>query len=124
MRPLVLLTILAAALALLFVSAESFNHRHNNPQIVPHPVDDMLAVSFAHADHVQQPCVECHHNFVDATGIGMCFDCHNTDPTVSHLIEQQFHDLCRNCHLAEQAAGNDHGPTRQCIACHVKDNKP
>ena len=115
---------LGALLLLVFVIAEWIGSNQDNPQVVPHPVDPMLAVNFAHADHIEQNRVECHHNFADDTGTGMCFDCHKTDPEVADLIEEQFHDLCRNCHLEEQTEGGDHGPTRQCISCHVRDNKP
>lgn len=95
-----------------------------NPIYVSHPEGTMLAVNFAHADHIEQSCVVCHHNYVDTTGQGMCFDCHITDPQVSALIETQFHELCRTCHVDKQNQGEDHGPTRQCIDCHQHDERP
>ena len=64
----------------------------------------LLPVSFAHRDHNNFNCVACHHNFADDTGIGLCFDCHKTEPTVAHLIEDQFHDLCRGCHVMNVCA--------------------
>jgi predicted CXXCH cytochrome family protein len=124
MRPILLLCALLGSLALLYMVGNGMRNDRNNPQVVPHPSDAMLVVNFAHADHLEQNCVECHHNFVDATGTGMCFDCHKTHTQVAHLIEEQFHDLCRNCHIENQAAGADHGPTRQCVSCHVKDDRP
>ena len=124
MKPALLITALLGVLALLFVVGDTLGNDPNNPQVVPHPSDAMLAVNFAHADHLEQNCVECHHNFADATGAGMCFDCHKTNADVAHLIENQFHDLCRNCHVDNQAAGANHGPTRQCVGCHVRDNRP
>lgn len=84
----------------------------------------MLPVTFAHADHVTVNCVVCHHNFIDQTGSGLCFDCHKRESTVSALVETQFHDLCMGCHEARQAAGEDGGPTRQCDACHTADDAP
>ena len=124
MRVLLLAAGLLALVGAVFLAAEMIKSKPQNPQVVPHPAGNMLAVNFAHADHIEQNCVVCHHNFVDDTGIGMCFDCHKTDPEVAPLIEEQFHDLCRNCHLEEQAASGEHGPTRQCIDCHVRDDKP
>lgn len=91
---------------------------------VAHPNGARLPVYFAHADHVDQSCVSCHHNYTDDSGQGLCFDCHVTDPNVAPLIETQFHDLCRGCHADEQAAGEAHGPTRDCIACHQFEDLP
>ena len=91
---------------------------------IPHPAGAMLAVTFAHADHTEQNCIICHHNYVDDTGQGLCFDCHKTDPQVSDLIEEQFHDLCRTCHMDHQREGEDYGPIRQCYACHLPDDRP
>lgn len=84
----------------------------------------MLEVTFAHIDHRAVNCVDCHHNFVDDTGQGLCFDCHKTDPAVNALIEDQFHDLCRGCHQDHQRLGEDGGPVRQCIDCHTADEAP
>ena len=84
----------------------------------------MLPVTFAHVDHTTVNCVLCHHNFIDHTGSGLCFDCHKNDPAVSAEIETQFHDLCRDCHVEQQAAGEEAGPTRQCDACHTADDAP
>ena len=84
----------------------------------------LLPVSFAHRDHNNFNCVACHHNFADDTGIGLCFDCHKTEPTVAHLIEDQFHDLCRGCHVDERVRGILSGPARACDACHTADDLP
>jgi hypothetical protein len=84
----------------------------------------MLPVTFAHLDHRSVNCVDCHHNFVDHTGQGLCFDCHKTDPAVNAMIEDQFHDLCRGCHEDRQRDGEESGPTRQCIDCHTADEAP
>ena len=85
---------------------------------------ESLPVNFAHKDHQKQNCVACHHNFVDATGGGLCFDCHERSTDVAHLMETQFHDLCRNCHMEKAAMGEEHGPTRECRDCHVPDPFP
>ena len=84
----------------------------------------MLPLTFAHADHTTVNCVTCHHNYLDDTGAGLCFDCHKTDPAVSALIETHFHDLCRDCHLDRQVAGEDGGPVRSCDDCHTADDAP
>lgn len=84
----------------------------------------LLPLTFAHLDHRTVSCVACHHNFIDDTGQGLCFDCHKTDPAVNALIEDQFHTLCRDCHLERQSLGEDGGPARQCIDCHTADDAP
>ncbi len=84
----------------------------------------MLPLTFAHLDHQAVNCIACHHNFVDDTGQGLCFDCHKTDPAVNALMEEQFHSLCRDCHVEKQRLGEDGGPTRRCIDCHTADEAP
>ena len=103
----------------------------DHPNHVSHPNGTMLSVTFAHADHVNQQCIECHHNFIDDTGTGLCFDCHKSDPEVAELIETQFHTLCRDCHVSEARNTSDerltpagHGPLRACASCHTADNRP
>ena len=86
---------------------------------------ELLPVTFAHADHISQNCVECHHNYVDEVGFGAnCLACHKTDESVAHLIEPQFHDLCRGCHEEHMAAGEATGPVRECLRCHTADDDP
>jgi hypothetical protein len=84
----------------------------------------MLPITFAHLDHRTESCVTCHHNFVDDSGSGLCFDCHKTDPDVRALIEIQFHGLCRDCHQKRQQSAMDGGPTRRCLDCHTADEAP
>ena len=84
----------------------------------------ILPMSFAHLDHVPVNCVDCHHNYVDDTGGGLCMNCHVTDQTVWPLLENQFHDLCRGCHEEKAALGEDGGPPRECMACHLGDDLP
>lgn len=84
----------------------------------------LLAINFAHKDHTAQNCLECHHNFNDDTGSLPCVECHKTDQAVSHLIETQFHDYCRGCHVEKQLLGEDGGPVRECFACHQEDPFP
>ena len=87
----------------------------------PSPI---LPMSFAHIDHVSVNCVDCHHNYVDDTGGGLCMTCHVTDQAVWPLLEQQFHALCRDCHAEKAAAGDLGGPPRACMACHLGDELP
>ncbi len=87
-------------------------------------LDQILPMSFAHTDHAKENCIDCHHNYVDDTGGGLCMTCHVTDPKISPLLEKQFHGLCRGCHAEKAAQGIDGGPPRQCMACHTGDDLP
>lgn len=69
-------------------------------------------------------CITCHHNFVDDTGNGLCFDCHKTHPAVNLEIESQFHTLCRGCHAERRNDGEASGPVRACNHCHEPDAEP
>ena len=84
----------------------------------------MLALSFAHLDHQEVNCIVCHHNFVDQTGDGLCFDCHKRDPQIAPAIETMFHDLCRDCHVQRQHDDLEGGPPRACFSCHEGDTAP
>ena len=90
----------------------------------PAPERPLLELHFAHVDHEEVNCVTCHHNFVDDTGNGLCFDCHKTDPAVAPLIEMHFHGFCRGCHAERRAEGEASGPVRACNACHEADELP
>ncbi len=88
-------------------------------------IRERLPLTFAHADHSDENCLECHHNFADATGRGPpCIDCHKSDASVAASIEVQFHQLCRNCHVTRRAAAEPAGPTRVCRGCHTPDQRP
>ena len=84
----------------------------------------LLPMNFAHKDHTAENCIVCHHNFVDDTGQQLCIDCHKRHAEVGLLIEEQFHTLCRSCHVERQREGKDAGPTRSCIDCHQQDPFP
>ncbi|MDP6375449.1 MAG: cytochrome c3 family protein [Pseudomonadales bacterium] len=115
--PRVWLVAVIAALLALFATIAYLQDAHRSAAPV-------LPVTFAHLDHQQQQCIDCHHNFVDRTGIGLCIDCHKRDKTVSHLMEAQFHELCQSCHIENYSQGKDHGPTRACENCHTSDPYP
>lgn len=85
---------------------------------------ERLPVNFAHADHQEVNCIKCHHNFVDASGDGLCLDCHKRDPDIAPRIETMFHDLCRGCHAERQRERLDAGPSRACWSCHEGDQLP
>ncbi len=87
----------------------------------PEPI---LPMTFAHQDHTATQCVACHHNYVDDTGMETCMTCHVTNAEVWPLFEEQFHALCRDCHVNEHIAGKESGPVRSCIGCHLSDEKP
>lgn len=86
--------------------------------------EKILPMTFAHDDHKAEACTTCHHNFTDNTVRDNCMNCHVSNKEVWPLLETQFHTLCRSCHEEKQAEGKEHGPTRACIACHMKDDKP
>ena len=123
-KPILLVGSFGLACVILFWVAELVINAPSNSQVVHTGSTRMLAVNFAHADHSEQNCIACHHNYIDDTGNRPCFECHMTDPEVSQLIETQFHELCRGCHIDNQVENKEHGPTRQCITCHVADSKP
>lgn len=82
------------------------------------PVRPLLPVAFEHIDHVEEPCAECHHNFIDDTGGGACYNCHKMDPEINFEMEPMFHDYCWGCHIERAEAGEDSGPLRSCKGCH------
>lgn len=92
-------------------------HYFNSP--VP-----ILPMTFAHRDHTDTQCVECHHNYVDDTGDDQCMSCHVTNTDIWPLFEQQFHTLCMDCHIDLARNDKPGGPLRQCQGCHVQDRLP
>ncbi len=96
---------------LLLLIAENYRSRHSIAQ-------PMLPVSFDHIDHTDTQCTECHHNFIDETGGGTCYNCHKYTPAIASEIEKMFHDLCFSCHVTKRLEGEDSGPMRECGACH------
>jgi hypothetical protein len=84
----------------------------------------ILPMTFAHADHPTENCIDCHHNYNDDTGGGPCMNCHTTNQDVWPLFQRQFHDLCRSCHAEKAALGEEGGPPRHCIECHLGDDLP
>ena len=120
MKAIVALLILALGLLSLFGSPLEGPVKANyygSPEAI-------LPMNFAHIDHQATNCVDCHHNYVDDTGNGLCMGCHVTDAELLAVLEEQFHTLCRDCHVVEDLASQDTGPTRQCIDCHVEDREP
>jgi hypothetical protein len=77
-----------------------------------------LSVAFEHADHNEQSCTLCHHNFIDDTGQGACYNCHKQTAELAPAIEATFHDFCRGCHVQTRLEGEKSGPLRQCSLCH------
>jgi len=105
--------------ALLFIASDFYQSTQHRDIITPD-----LPLKFAHIDHAEEKCAECHHNYQDNTGHGLCLDCHFRDPELSFLMEQQFHDLCRGCHEEKHLQGEDSGPLRICGDCHQEDFLP
>lgn len=85
----------------------------------------LLDVYFAHMDHREVGCAQCHHNYVDGVGRHLaCYQCHKEDETVNQKVIQQFHGLCQGCHIERHQAAKDTGPLRRCSECHRLDTKP
>jgi hypothetical protein len=78
----------------------------------------LLPVAFVHGDHRQVACADCHHNFIDGSGGGACYNCHKMDPLISDDMEWMFHRFCRECHVRQRIAGEESGPLRECSLCH------
>ncbi|MBI4696345.1 MAG: cytochrome c3 family protein [Gammaproteobacteria bacterium] len=84
---------------------------------------ELSAIALDHHDHAAYECVLCHHNFVDETGKSTCYFCHKADRGLALTIEQDFHTLCRDCHVRVAADGRPSGPTRRCASCHLKETQ-
>ncbi len=87
------------------------------PALAPSP----LQAFFPHEQHRSVDCVACHHNFIDKTGTGNCYECHHgTRPDLRQASEATFHDFCRGCHLRLALRLSKHGPVRECSGCHTE----
>jgi hypothetical protein len=109
---------LAAAVLVLLPIPTATSHL-----LEPATQPELVPVHFPHEKHTQVACVTCHHNFVDKTGLGSCFDCHRSNrPDLTASAEATFHVFCRNCHtqLAATHTTDPHGPPRACSECHFK----
>ena len=120
MKTILALLILSLGLLILFGSPldqPAKAHYYGSPETI-------LPMNFAHIDHQATNCVDCHHNYVDDTGNGLCMGCHVSDAELFAELEDQFHTLCRDCHVEEDITGQPTGPTRQCTDCHIEDDQP
>lgn len=93
-------------------------HRWRERAITLQP---LLPTKFEHIDHFDTQCAECHHNWVDETGGGACYNCHKVSPEVQLEMEPMFHDFCWGCHIETRAEEEDAGPVRECAGCHPGD---
>lgn len=82
------------------------------------PLQPMLPTAFEHADHAEEPCADCHHNFIDNTGGGACYNCHKMSAEINGEMEDMFHGFCWGCHIQRREEGEDSGPLRSCKGCH------
>lgn len=82
----------------------------------------VLPTRFDHANHRKVVCTTCHHNFRDRSlGPGGCFRCHKVwGTTEARRIDTVFHAFCTGCHRERKAAGEDAGPVKSCVACHLQ----
>ncbi len=100
----------ALALALL-LGVEHYRSGHAS-------LEPLLPVNFEHADHTDTACAQCHHNFLDDTGGGTCYNCHKYAEDIAADMQSLFHDFCFGCHVQKRIAGDDAGPMRACGGCH------
>ncbi|MFL6604943.1 MAG: cytochrome c3 family protein [Steroidobacteraceae bacterium] len=101
--------------AVLFVPSPLVRHYLLEPPSRP----AAIPVNFPHESHTQVTCVECHHNFVDRTGMTACIECHRSGRhDLGRSSESTFHTFCRACHARRAVEGASHGPTRSCSDCH------
>ncbi len=81
----------------------------------------VLHAYFPHENHRTVNCIACHHNYVDKTGFGSCYDCHRSARTdLPQVAEATFHEFCRDCHSGFAREHGKHGPVRECSGCHVE----
>jgi hypothetical protein len=113
--------LLIGSVAVALLAAVVVGWAYRPSMIVSRP---LLPMTFAHADHRDVNCVVCHHEFADASGNGLCIDCHKTNVDIRAEIEPMFHTLCRDCHVKKREKGEDAGPVRQCKGCHTADEAP
>lgn len=83
-----------------------------------------LPLNFNHQVHGKVNCLTCHHDYADhspspPTGERTCLLCHKMTPALALRIEQDFHTLCRDCHLKQLQMFHAAGPVRECQRCHV-----
>lgn len=83
-----------------------------------------LPLDFNHQVHGKVNCLTCHHDYADhspsaPSGERTCLLCHKKTPALALRIEQDFHALCRDCHLKQVKVIHAAGPVRECQRCHV-----
>jgi len=98
------------AMVLLFL-AEAYRDKNAAQQ-------ELIPVQFDHADHGTTQCIDCHHNFVDDTGGGTCYNCHKYEEDIAADMEKMFHNFCFDCHVQTRMEGEESGPMRECKGCH------
>ena len=82
------------------------------------PLQPLLPTKFEHIDHTATQCADCHHNWIDDTGSGPCYNCHKTSPEVWVEMEPMFHEFCWGCHIETRHKEEEAGPVRECALCH------
>lgn len=83
----------------------------------------LLPLNFDHGVHGEVNCLTCHHDYADRSpappsGDRTCLFCHKKTPALAPRIEEDFHQLCRGCHLERVQAVHAAGPVRACQQCH------
>jgi hypothetical protein len=84
------------------------------------PAQPMLPLTFEHGDHTETNCTDCHHDYMDDSGSGLCLACHKQSPEIAADMELMFHNFCFDCHVSKRQEGEDSGPQRECSGCHTR----
>ncbi len=114
-----IIAILATTVVIVVTLSGVILNQYRASMIIENPI---LDVKFEHAKHKEEPCANCHHNFIDdSKGAGGCYDCHKYTEEINVKIEATFHEFCSNCHTNKARDHLDTGPLRQCSLCHIDD---
>jgi hypothetical protein len=78
---------------------------------------------FEHSIHGEVDCVNCHHDWAEPGGLisgDSCASCHLGRPGLRARLEEDFHRLCRGCHVDERSSHPQlSAPAARCSECHI-----
>lgn len=112
------LVVMLGALGLFGVAGYAMVDQHA-AQVRQRP---LLPLNFDHRIHGSVNCLTCHHDYAQKKTPGdapTCILCHKATPALATRIEEDFHQLCRGCHLQHSQTLQAGGPVRSCQQCHV-----
>jgi len=119
---LVLAIVIGSLLALLALTRNSAALAMRGPFLSR---TDPLVLDFPHERHRAVNCIECHHNYTDATGKDSCINCHRGNRADLKVgAEARFHGFCLGCHRDPGRNLMRHGPVTGCSTCHASRQGP